>query len=178
MNNETLKSGVNLGLISILITLLVYVASPTLMVKWWFGLISIVISIFLVSYFGIKYRNETMGGYLTFGKAYIFSLVAMIVSGLISTLFTLSLYKVIDPSLPGVLADAAFEQSLGMVKSFGGDPDALGDEQLEQIREQATTPFTTTGALRGLIGVVIGSAIVGLITGAIIKKKEPENEVL
>lgn len=165
-------------MISIVITLLVYVASPQMMVKWWFGIISLVLSIFLVCYFGIKYRNEHTGGYINFGQAYLYSLVVILISGVVSTFFTLLLYNVIDPSLPDVLADASYEQSLGMVSSFGGDPDSMSDEQLEEIREQASAPFTTSGTLRGLIGVLIGGAIISLITGAIIKKKEPENDVL
>ena len=177
MNKEIIKSGLILGLISIAMTVLVYVVDETLMVKLWYGLIALALSLFLVSYLGIKYRNEHTGGFMSFGQAYGFSIVAMITSGIVSTIFMILLYSVIDPELPQVLGDAAYEQSLAMMKSFGADPDSLDDDMLDKMREDSMARFGVMGSVKGLIGVVIGSAILSLITGLIIKRKEPENEI-
>jgi hypothetical protein len=178
MNKESVKSGLLLGVISIAITMLVYVIDTELMVKWWFGLLSLGLSIFLVSYFGIKYRKEEAGGFLSFGKAYVYSFTVIVVSAIVSTLFTFLLYSVIDPDLPQVLADASYEQSLEMMRSFGADPDSMDDDALDKIREQADNQFSSAGRAKGLIWILVGSVIISLITGAIIKKKEPENELI
>lgn len=178
MNKESIKSGLLLGAISIAITMLVYVIDTELMVKWWFGLLSLGLSIFLVSYFGIKYRNEETDGFLSFGKAYVYSFTVIVVSAIVSTLFTFLLYSVIDPELPQTLSDASYEQSLEMMRSFGADPDSIDDETLDKMREQSDKQFSIPGLAKGFIWVIVGCAIISLITGAIIKKKEPENELL
>jgi len=178
MNKDSIKSGVMLGLISIILTVLVYVINVELMINLWFALASLVFSIALVSWFGIKYRNEEMDGFLSYGKAYGYSFVMIIVSGVISTLFTIILSTVIDPELPGILADASLEQSLEMMKSFGADPDALDDDMLDEMRQKSEDQFSVKGRLMGMIGVVVAAAVISLITAAIIKKKQPENELL
>jgi hypothetical protein len=178
MNKEFFKSGALLGAVSIIITLVLYVIDSTLMVSLWMALFSIILSISLVSYLGIKYRNEHNSGFLSFGTSYVFSLVTMVTSGVIATVFNLLLYTVIDPDLPQVLGDAAYEQGLSMMEFFGASVDSVDDEVLDKMRTDSMERFSVASTLKGLIGVVIGSAIFSLITGAIIKKKEPENDLV
>ena len=72
MKDHALKSGVIMGVLGILISLVVYIIDPLLMIKWWFSLFSLVLFIALVTYYGMQYRELT-GGYLSFKKAYIYS---------------------------------------------------------------------------------------------------------
>ena len=174
MNNHALKSGVILSVISIVITLLIYIIDPMLMIKWWFGLISLALALILVSYFGIQYRNEG-DGYINFKQSFIYSWIMFIVAGFIGTLFMMLLYNVIDPDLPGVLSEASKEQTIQMMSNFGAPEDAI-DDAIAQAEENGdfTNPFTFMGQVKAFGIVIIIYAVLSLITGAIIRKKEPE----
>ena len=47
-NEEILKSGFMLAAVSIIITMLAYMISVELMVEWWFGMVSLIISVSLL----------------------------------------------------------------------------------------------------------------------------------
>ena len=63
-NEEILKSGFMLAAVSIIITMLAYMISVELMVEWCFGMVSLIISVSLLIYLGISYRNS-IGGILS-----------------------------------------------------------------------------------------------------------------
>ena len=174
MNNHAIKSGIMLGVISIVLTLLLYLVDSTLLAQWWVGIGILLISIFLVVYFGIQHRKE-IGGFMPFGKAWIYSIQLLIAAGLISTVFNILLYNVIDTELSGIVANQAVENTESIMRNFGMAEDQM-DEALEEARTGTLDRFTVSGLLVGFLWGLIVYAILSLITGAIIKKKEPELE--
>ena len=58
-NEEVLKGGLIIAGVSILFTMVTYIVNVELMVEWWYGLLAIVISMGLVIYIGISFRNAT-----------------------------------------------------------------------------------------------------------------------
>ena len=78
-NEEWLKGGLILSGVSILLTMLTYVIDVSLMVEWWFGIVSLLISMGLLIYLGINYRND-IGGILSYGGAFKFSFLVFLVS--------------------------------------------------------------------------------------------------
>ena len=56
-NEEVLKGGLIIAGVSILFTMVTYIVNVELMVEWWYGLLAIVISMGLVIYIGISFRN-------------------------------------------------------------------------------------------------------------------------
>lgn len=170
---DAAKSGAILGLISIIFGVIVYIIDPTLFVKWWFGLIMFAMSLALVCYFGIQYRNNQHMGYMTFGEAYKHGIVVFIVGGFVGTLFNLLLFNAIDPDLPQVLTQATLDQTYGMMKSFGA-PESAIDTQMEALKAEIPKQFSPLGTLKGFGFALIGYAVLALISGAIVKKKQPE----
>ncbi|MEP1033779.1 DUF4199 domain-containing protein [Ekhidna sp.] len=173
MNNHAIKSGLMLGVIGIVLTLLIYIVDPTFLVSMWM-LLFFLIFIVLVSYFGIQHRKE-IGGYMAFGKAWIYSMQLLVVAGIVATIFNILLYNVIDPELPSMLADQSVENAEAMMSRFGMPEDQM-DEALEKTRTDTLDRFTVMGSIKGFLVGLIFYAILSLITGAIIKKKEPELE--
>ncbi|WP_420575903.1 DUF4199 domain-containing protein [Ekhidna sp.] len=173
MNNHAIKSGLIVGVIGIVLTLLIYIVNAALLVSMWM-LVFFIIFIGLVCYFGIQHRNE-IGGYMSFGKAWVYSMQVLIAAGILSTIFNLLLYNVIDPELPSMLADQSVENAESMMRKFGMPEDQM-DEALEKTRTDTLDRFTVSGSLMGFLWGLIVYAILSLITGAIIKKKEPELE--
>jgi hypothetical protein len=79
---------------------------------------------------------------------------------------------VIDPSLPQVLGEITFESQLEMMEKFGANPDSLAPEVLDDMREASASNFTLTGQLKGFGFGLIAYAVIALILGAILKKKD------
>jgi uncharacterized membrane protein len=166
-----LKPGLTIGLISLAITYLAYFIDSSLLASGWFGLVSLVIMVGLIILFGIQYRNE-IGGFMTFGAAFNFSFISMVISGVVSLIGIMLLYQVVDPSLPQVLADEAFQTSLKTMERFGANPDALPPAQLEDMRKATADSFTLMGQIKGFGFLLIFYAIVALILAAILKKRD------
>jgi hypothetical protein len=125
----------------------------------------------LIIYFGKEYRKE-VGGFMSFGTAFNFSFFAILISGVIGLSGSILLFHVIDPSLPQVLGDITFESQLEMMEGFGQNPDSLPTETLEEMREATASNFTLVGQLKGFGIGLIAYAIIALILGAILKKKD------
>ena len=170
MKDHALKSGVILGVVGILISLIVYIIDPLLMIKWWFSLSSLVLFIALVSYFDIQYR-EMLGGFVSFKIAYIYSILTFVLAGLIGTAFSILLFQVIDPDLPQLMSEAIIEQTVEMMEGFGANQEII-DEAIEDADPAAS--FTVMGQIKSFGMVLIFYAVMSLITGAIIKRKVPD----
>ena len=174
MNNHAIKSGVILGVINIIIILLMYLIDPTLLASLWALVIVVVAFIALVSYFGINNRYEK-GGFLSFGKSWIYSIQVMIIAGILGTIFRILLITVIDPELPEIIVEATVANQEAILNRFGV-PEEQMEEGLEKAREAAEEQNTPQGMAKGFITVLFIYAVLSLITGAIIKKNEPELE--
>ena len=170
--NHAGKHALILGGISVVLTLAAYAIDYTLLAAMSFLLISLAIYIGYGIYAGINYRNE-IGGYLSFGKAFQHGFVVFAVSALVSTIFNILLYTVIDPELPAKVTEAAMENAEKMMAGFGMPEDQM-EEALEKTKEDTIKRYTAGGLAMSYGFTLIGCAIFALISGAIAKRKEPE----
>ena len=165
------KPGLTIGLVSLAVTYLAYFIDSSLLGSAWFGMIALVIFFVLIVYFGRQYRTE-IGGFMTFGTAFNFSFITMLISGIVTLIGQILLFQVIDPSLPQVLSDLAFENTMKMMASFGQNPDALPPATLEEMRTSTAASFTLGGQLKNFGFGLIFYAIIALILAAILKKRD------
>ncbi|MDN3203142.1 DUF4199 domain-containing protein [Algoriphagus sediminis] len=165
------KPGLTIGLISLALTYIIYFVNSSLLISGWFGFAALIIFFVLIFYFGRQYRTE-IGGFIDFGSAFKFSFVAILISGIVSTLGQILLYQVVDPSLPQVLAEQTMQNTLATMESFGASADAMSPEQLDEMRTGIEDGFTLTGQLKGFGIAIIIYAIVALIVAAILKKRD------
>ena len=114
--------------------------------------------------------------FFTFKSAFLTTFFTFVVAGLLGTVFNLLLYNVIDTGLSETLTDASIEQAESMMERFGMPEDQM-DEALEKARADATDRFSIGGQLMGFVYGLIFYAVISLIVGAIIKKKNPEEEI-
>lgn len=171
MNQHALKTGVIIAVISMIISLVIYILDPTFFAAWWFQLVLLFVTLGFICYQGIQYRNGE-GGYMDFGKAWIYSLTAMLTSGLISTLFSILLFTVVDPELAEIVADAAAETAESMARSFGA-PEGAIDDAVEKAKADTLDRLTPKGYAVSFLWSILVSGIISLITGLIIRKKKP-----
>jgi hypothetical protein len=113
---------------------------------------------------------------MSFGTAFNFSFIAILISGLIGLFGQIILFQVVDPELPGVLADKSFQTTIEMMEKFGASADSLPPDQLEKMKQDTMSNFTLTGQLKGFGIGIIFYAIIALILGAILKKKDKSLE--
>ena len=174
MNNHAIKSGLIIGVIGIILSMLFYLIDPTLLAKWWLMMILGVLNLVLITVFGVKYRNE-LGEYMSFKDAYLYSITAMGVMVVLSTLFSLVFFVVIDPEVAEIVADASVANTESMMQRFGAPEDGM-DEALEKVRQDTLDRFTVAGMIKGGGIRILINLIVCLILAVIIRKKEPEFE--
>ena len=174
-NAEALRSGLILGLFSIVMTVLIYIISATLLGDWKTGLGIAAISIFLVAYFGRKYRNEENDGFMSFKESFLYSYVVLFVSSIVSAAFLILLYEVIDPELPKILSDQAIENTEKMMRNFGAPEEAI-EEALEKVENEMPANFSAIGIMKNSWVYFITSAVFALIASLFIKKSKPEFE--
>lgn len=168
---SAVRPGITLGLISLVLTYFAYFIDSSYLASGYFGLVALVLFFGLIIYFGKEFRKE-LGGFMSFGTAFKFSFFAILISGFIGLVGSILLFHVIDPSLPQVLGDITFESQLEMMESFGASPDSLAPEVLDEMREASASNFTLIGQLKGFGFGLIAYAIIALILGAILKKKD------
>jgi hypothetical protein len=168
-SQAAIKAGVVTGLILTVITFLCYFIDWEILVATWFNLGSFVLYCALIIYFGIQYRTD-LGGFMSFGTAFQFAFVSLIVMLIINTLGSMLLFLVLDPGLGERMADLSMENTLKMMGSFGaGD---LPSDQMDEIRNGIAEAYTAWGMIKGTGFMLIIYAILALILGAIIKKKD------
>jgi hypothetical protein len=172
---HALRFGAILGVVSAIITLLLYVIDPALMISVW-NLVLLIVFLGLVIYGGISYRKE-IGGYLDFGPAYIHGFVTLVTMSVIGAIMGLLLYFVIDPTLPETLTEATLQQSADMAARFGAPQEAV-DQLMEDQREQTAAQFTMAGQLKGFGIQIIVNAVLALITGLIVRRREKVSDVV
>jgi len=169
------KSGLTLGLIGIIFTLLIYFINARLLANIWVGVGILIISLALVIMFGINYRKQ-IGGYLSFKNAFLFSLILLLVAGLITQSFNYLLFNVIDQDLPEVVTDAALENTERMMEKFNV-PDEEMDKALERTEAQMANQYKPAGVVKAYFISIIIYTIISLITGAVIKRRNPQETI-
>jgi hypothetical protein len=168
------KWGAIFGTISIVLTILIYIVDYALLADWKM-LLMLFIFLGMVIYAGINYRNE-IGGFLPYGKAFQHGFIVFVVMGLISTIFTIVLYTVIDKELPAKLQEITIQNAQAMMEGFGMPEDKI-EEAMEKAKTNASTQFSIGGLAKGYLFGLILYAILALISAAFVKRNNPEEMV-
>jgi len=166
------KWGSILGGVSIVLTIIAYAADYTILADWKFGIFVLVLLLGATIYAGINYRKE-IGGFVSYGKAFQHGFVLLAVAGVISTVFMILLYTVIDTELPAKLTDVTIQNTEKMMESFGMPEDQM-DKAMEDARERAVGQFSAIGSIKSYGFGLIFYAIVSLITSIFVKRNQPE----
>lgn len=169
--NHALRWGLIVGLISGLLSFVLYAVDYSLLADWKVGLFLFALYIGLTIYAGISYRKES-GPYLSFGKAYQHGFIVFACSGLLATIFNIVLFQIIDSELAGKVTEVAIENTTSMMSNFGAPQDKI-DEAIDDTRERMANQYTLIGQLKGYGIILIVSAVFALITGLIVRKSEP-----
>ncbi|GAB2989105.1 DUF4199 domain-containing protein [uncultured Cyclobacterium sp.] len=169
-----LNSGLIVGLVMVTLTFVIYFINYSYLVSAWYGFAVFALFFGMVIYFGLQYRKD-IGGFMTFGTAFQFAFVTLIVSGLITTFGNILLYQVINPELAEILVKVQLENMMDLMDSFGA-ADSLSSEQIKEMRMELEDQFTIGGQISGFGISLFIYAILSLILGAIIKKRDKSTD--
>lgn len=162
-----IKYGLITGLAGVVILLLGYIMGVAILAKWWFGIIILVVTVVLLVISGREYKNQ-IGGYISYMDAWITIFGVYVVTAVISTMFSLLLYNVIDTGLEELMREQLIENSITMMEKFGAPEDSI-EESIVRLEKQDITPTFKSSGISLIFGIII-SAIIALF----IKKKKPE----
>lgn len=169
---SALTYGSYLGLISIAISVVIwaggFLESMGLFGGVFIGLGSFIITFIVLFIFAKSYRNKELGGYVSFGEIFKFAILVILVSTVISIIYTYIFHAFIDPGYMEKLMAVMQQKTLDFMESKGV-PEAQMDKAIEKFKEIPTMAKTLRqAALSGLIS----GAIISLIVAAIVKKNE------
>lgn len=159
--------------INIIIFLLVYYASPTLMANPAFGFITIAVGIGLAIYFTIDLRKK-IGGYWSFREALGNIFLMFFVQVVIYTAFTTAFAKWIEPGYADLMRETALNATTEMAETFSSDQEVIDKmiEEAEKSIEKQVNP-SLMDFLQGLAIAAIFYFIGALIFAAIFKRERP-----
>lgn len=156
----TLNWGLILGAASIAYTLVLYMAD--LVGNKPAGYAAIIITI-VVLYLGIKaYRDQALGGSISYGQTLGAGVLISLFGTIVSMIFMIILYTVIDPSL----IDKGLQESADQMMQRGMD-----DSQIEQALSIARKMFIPMMIIFGTLFSVFFGFLVSLVLGAFLKKE-------
>lgn len=173
------RNGLIAVALSIAYTLIAYLIGPQFFANWWLALIIMVVIVAYLIY-SLRQIKTAMGGYITFGNAFLNFMVMAVLYIVIGTLFMYILIWVIDPDFGQAYADETIEKIIGMMEGFNTPVEAI-----EEAVTEAEADFESQKSLGGnVMQMLKGSAfmaVVGLIVAAVMKKNPPifdESETL
>lgn len=174
MNEIIKKNGITYGIISgifsALITAAVYAIDLHLFTAWWLGILMISVYIIIGIVLLSKTKKE-LNGVFSFKEAFTTYFISALIGTLISVVFSILLFNVIDPSAKDSLNEIIIKYTMGFMEKIG-TPAAAINEAVKKMQEN--NPYSTIGLLKGSIYSILGSAVFGLIMAAFFKSKSTQ----
>ncbi|MGB0805118.1 MAG: DUF4199 domain-containing protein [Salibacteraceae bacterium] len=171
-----IKNGLIYGTVNIIYLMITYVMGVDTMMSYYNVGLSLLVSLGLMVFMGTQVRGA-MGGYMTLSEGFKSLMVIYGLGAFLYLLFNHVLGTVIDPELPGKLAEATIEKSMSMMESFDLPEDQIEemyDEMESEISKSMYENYSVLGFAKTYVMTLFFGAI-GAVIGAAITKKENPN---
>ena len=175
MINEIVKKngitfGVIIGIVSALITATIYAVDLNLFTSWWIGVLSILTYLILGIVLLVKTKKE-LNGVFSFKNAFTTYFIAIVIGILISVLFNILLFNVIDPSAKETVNELIIKYTMNMMQKLGAPASSI-NEALAKMKEN--DPYSPFELLKGSVFTILFSSLFGLILAAFFKSKSTQ----
>ena len=172
MINEVIKKngvtyGIILGVILALITATMYAIDLKLFVSGWIGASTFAIYLIIGIVLLINTKKE-LNGFFSFKDAFTTFFITTVIALLISTIFSVILFNVIDPGAKETIGEYLVKYMAETLRKFGTPASSI-NEALAKIKE--TSPFSAIEQLKGFVFSLALYSILGLILAAFFKSK-------
>lgn len=122
------------------------------------------VMIFFIVFFTKNYRDQMLGGYISYSKALGFGVLMSFFASILAAFFTYILFQYLDPTLSERMIDFAEQQ---MIDS--GESDTKIDQAI-MITRQITTPFMLT--ISAVFSYTLFGFLIALVTSFFLKKDQ------
>ncbi|MDB4171056.1 DUF4199 domain-containing protein [Polaribacter sp.] len=172
--NQLIKSkgqnfGLFYGIFLIFLTLYAYAIDINFFVSYWF-LIFVIISFFVNAFWVMGSLKKAQAGLMSFKEGFTVFFISNALALLLSTLFTLLLFTIIDPELQDTVKELTIIKTTEAMEYFNVRMDQIS---IEEIRNQDN--FSIVSQIKGYFSTLAICSIAGLLIALILKKKEEEN---
>jgi hypothetical protein len=164
MYKSAMTSGLILGIALVVFSLIIYIMG-VIKPPFWVQLIQYVIIIGGIIYGTKKYRDEDLGGEITYSKALGFGILICVFAAIISGIYTVLLMTVIDPEFVNKMMSLIEEEYVKM---------GMSEEQIDAAMKMVSkmqSPLIM--AVTSVVGFAFMGTIFSLITAAFLKKEKP-----
>jgi hypothetical protein len=173
MKINVLRYGLIVGVIISVYMALLYALGIEVFANWWYSVIMYPISIGLICYFTIQLRNTNESEPFHFKQTFVVILSLLMLSTLVSTIWNIVLFNVIDPSLPKELSERILEETETTMAKWGAPEEVIKDT-LKEMRD-LPSQFKPLAQLIGWLKGGLFMALMSLICASFIKRKTPSN---
>jgi hypothetical protein len=174
MNEIIKKNGISYGIItgvvSALITTLIYSIDLKLFTSMWVGFTSIAIYIIIGVVLLSKTKKE-LKGVFPFKDAFTTYFISAVIGILISVVFNIILFNFIDPSAKESIKELSIKYAVEMMEKFNTPSSAI-NEAVKKLQEN--DQFSVIELLKGSVFSIVFSALFGLLLALIFKSKSTE----
>lgn len=132
MWNSVMTHGAVLGGVLVVYSFILYLMDA--MYQNGLGLVNYIITIGLLVVFASRYRDRHLGGFITFGKAWGYSVKVVFFSSIIVSFFSFLLYKVIDP--------ASYEQMWTLLEESYLESGQFTEDEVESLVDMGRVIMT------------------------------------
>jgi len=158
--------GLYIGIALIIYQVILYLTHQNMNPSFgWITYVILTVGVFLSQ---TGYRNNVLDGNIKYSTALSYGVSVMIFAGIIQSLYTVVLFKYIDPSLLDKMSNMQEEL---MIK------EGISDEQIEQMSGMMSkfrSPLFLV--VSNLFGYAIYGFIISLITSIFVKKEEKNSD--
>jgi len=172
VKNAASKYGPIIAGIGIAYTLVAYLLNMELMVNMWAG-ISLWIINFVLLIISVRAAKQAMGGFISFKNAFGTFILTFVISSLLTTVFAIVLFNVVDTEAAEELQELTIETTVSFMEKLG-TPESEIEKQVANLEE--TNQFSLGSQVKGFFMGIVFYAILGLIVAAVMKKDKPQFE--
>jgi uncharacterized membrane protein (DUF106 family) len=159
------KYGLILSATSIIYLLLTSIMGMSNLMMTFLLLIVLIGVLITILVLGVKeHRNNQLGGFISFGRAFLVCILILVISAVISTIFSYVYMNFINPSYIDSMKDGMTE----MLEKYN-----VPEEKMAESLKQFDDMKTLNGNLIGLAKNLAGGAVISLIIAAIMKRNRP-----
>jgi hypothetical protein len=169
MQNPSVKYGLLAGFIGIILQTFTYSMGGGFMATWWVGLLILLVLLITYIVLSLRIRKE-QEGFITFKEAFVKIFLMCLLAGVLSTLFGMLLFHVIDSAFPQKFQEALVEKTSTMMENMGAPQEKI-DEVIEKMK--TTDNFSIASQVKSFFYGVAFYAVFALIMAASIKKVRP-----
>ena len=173
MKNSVIRYGIVVGVVISAYMALLYAAGMDVFANWWYSVIMYPISIGMICYFTIQLRNKHADEPFQFKQTFVILLSMFMLAMLVSTVWNIILFNVIDTTLAKELSERILEETAETMEKWGA-PEETIKETLKEMRD-LPTQFKPVAQLLSWLKGGLFMALVSLLCASFIKRKEPKN---